>query len=237
MIKLISFDAWNTILRLDMITRAIAEKLSERIGLGRESVLEIMIGVYRELKPRWASGLIEDSMIVEAAQRALAEKLCLTREVVSKAVIGAFRTMDPLELVYHDAWSTLEDLSREFKLAVVSNVFYWPGSLTRSVIEEAGLSRFFKAQLYADELGISKPDRRIFLRLCSMLEVSNEAAAHVGDELIEDIGGAISSGMRAILIKRDAEKPLVIKELGLAIIPRLSDLRHALSELQWRAET
>lgn len=232
MIKLISLDAWNTMLRLDLITRAIAWKIGEQIGLNGELVLKIMISVYRELKPKWISGLIEDSTMVEEAQHALAKKLHLTREVVSNAIMDAFEAVDPLELVYHDVWEALEDLSREFKLAVISNVFYWPGRLTRRIIEGAGLSRLLKAQLYADELGISKPDRRIFLKLCRMLGVSSWEAVHVGDELMEDIGGALSSGMRAILVRRNVENTLVIRELNLAIIPRLSDLRHVLSELQ-----
>jgi putative hydrolase of the HAD superfamily len=236
MIRLISLDAWNTIIRLDLMTRAIAGRLGEQIGMDGESVLGIMIRVYRELKPRWVSGLIGDSVIVDVAQQTLAEKLRIPRDMVSRAVDDAFSSMDPRELIYPDAWSVLEDLSREFKLALISNVFYWSGRLTRKVVEEAGLSRSLEAQLYADEIGIAKPDRRIFMKLCDALRVSSEEAAHVGDELIEDIGGAISSGMKAILIKRDAEKPLIIGELGLAIIPRLLDLRYALMMLQRRAE-
>jgi len=123
MIRLISLDAWNTLLRLDLITRAIAEKLGERIGMDGESMLRVMISVYRGLKPKWASGMISDSVIVDAAQQALAEKLRIPRDVVSRAVEDAFSIMDPCELVYPDAWSTLEDLSREFRLAIVSNVF------------------------------------------------------------------------------------------------------------------
>ncbi len=237
MIRLISLDAWNTMLRLDLITRAIAERLGERIGMDGGSMLRVMISVYRELKPKWASGMISDSVIVDAAQQALAEKLRIPQDVVSRVVEDTFSIMDPCELVYPDAWSTLEDLSREFRLAVISNVFYWPGRLTRKVIEGAGLSRFLEAQLYADEVGIGKPDRRIFMKLCDSMGVSSEEAAHVGDELIEDIGGAISSGMKAILIKRDAGRPMIIMELGLAIIPRLSDLGYALMMLQQRAET
>jgi FMN phosphatase YigB (HAD superfamily) len=141
MIRLISLDAWNTMLRLDLITRAIAGRLGERIGVDEELVLRIMISVYRELKPKWVSGFISDSAIVDVAQQVLSEKLRISRDVVSRAVEDAFKTMDLHELVYPDVWSALEDLSKEFKLAVVSNVFYWPGRLTRMVIESVGLSR------------------------------------------------------------------------------------------------
>lgn len=237
MVKLISFDAWNTILKLDLMTKGIARILGELVGLSGESVLRKMISVYEELKPKWMLGLIDDSMILEEAQRALARRLHVEKSTVSEAIESAFDGADPLELVYHDAWGALEDLSRDFKLAVVSNVFYWPGRSTRTIIERAGLSRFFEVQLYADEVGISKPDRRIFLKLCSMLGVSSGEVAHVGDEIMDDVGGAISSGMKAILIRRSAEKFMVIRELGLAVIPRLTDMRRALSELQGNAET
>ncbi len=237
MIKLISLDAWNTLLRLDRVTKSIASRLGEQVGLDGESVFRIMINVYNDLKPKWASGLIDDSMIVEIAQRALAERLHSSWDFVVKAVVEVFNSIDPCELIYPDTWDVLEDLSREFRLAVVSNVFYWPGGLTRRVIEGAGLSRFLEAQLYADETGIAKPDRRIFMKLCGMLGISSGEAVHVGDELMEDVGGAISSGMKAALIKRDAMKPLIIRELDLAIIPRLSDLRHVLMEFQRYTET
>jgi putative hydrolase of the HAD superfamily len=100
-----------------------------------------------------------------------------------------------------------------------------------------GFHDFLDAQIYADEVGVAKPDRRIFMRLCDALGILSEEAAHVGDELIEDIGGAISSGMKAILIKRGVRRSTIIGELGLAIIPSLSDLRYALTMLQQYAET
>lgn len=52
------------------------------------------------------------------------------------------------------------------------------------------------------EVGIHKPDPRIFLLACDRLGVQPHEAAHVGDHHYADILGATAVGMRAVLIDR-----------------------------------
>jgi len=227
--KLISFDAWNTLLRLDLISKAISERLGERSGLSSETVCKLMIMVYEEVRMEWILREVKDSDLLQVAQSNLAKKLKISLKLVKEAVSESFEALDAEEVLYPEVVEVLKDLSKSFHLAVVSNVLYWPGSLTRGVLERAGVSKLFEAQLYADEVGVSKPDRRIFLMACEACGVKVEDAIHVGDSVLEDVGGALSSGMKAVLIRRDMKDPKLVKEAGLAIIPDLSHLRRIIS--------
>ena len=229
-IKLISFDAWDTLLRLRLISNGIAERVGELSKLSPATVCKRMIEVYEEVKKRWILGEIEDSKLIHEAHRSLAEKLGVPTEIIRRGVFEAFNRLNAEEALYPEVVEVLEDLSRDFQLVVVSNVLFWPGSCTRKIMDRAGISRFFEVQLYADEVGISKPDKRIFVKACEACGVDVGNVVHVGDSVLDDVGGALALGMKAVLIRRDLDEPRVVKEVGLALIPNLSHLRQIISK-------
>jgi putative hydrolase of the HAD superfamily len=71
--------------------------------------------------------------------------------------------------------------------------------------------------------GKTKPHAAIFLRMLELLGVRPEEAAMIGDTLEDDVEGARSVGMRAVLVDRDGRYPEVEE--------RLDDLRGLLSFL------
>ncbi|RLG02949.1 MAG: hypothetical protein DRN54_03710 [Thaumarchaeota archaeon] len=230
-IKLISFDAWDTLLRLRLISNGISERIGELSNLSPAAVYKRMIEVYEEVKDKWVLGKVEDSKLIHEAQGSLAEKLGVPAEIIRRGVFEAFDRLNAEDALYPEVVEVLEDLSRDFQLAVVSNVLFWPGSCTRKILEEAGISRFFKVQLYADEVGVSKPDKRIFVKACELCGVDVRNVVHVGDSILDDVGGALASGMRAVLIRRNLGEPKLVREVGLALIPNLSHLRRVISDL------
>lgn len=230
-IKLISFDAWDTLLRLHLINNSISERIGELSNLSSATVYKRMIEVYEEVRGRWILGKVEDSKLIHEAHSSLAEKLRVPAKVILRGVLEAFDRINGKETLYPEVVEVLEDLSRDFQLAVVSNVLFWPGSCTRKMLDEAGVSKFFEVQLYADEVGVSKPDKRIFVKACEVCGVDVRSAVHVGDSVLDDVGGALASGMKAVLIRRDLEGLKLIGKVGLALIPSLSYLRQIISEL------
>lgn len=230
-IKLISFDAWDTLLKLRLISNGISERIGELSNLSSAIVYKQMIEVYEEVKERWILGELEDSRLIEEAHSSLAEKLKAPIEIIRRGVLEAFDRLNAGEVLYPEVVEVLEDLSRDFKLAVVSNVLFWPGSCTRKTLDRAGISKFFEVQLYADEVGVSKPDKRIFVKACESCGVDVKNAVHVGDSVLDDVGGALALGMKAILVRRNLDEPKLVKEVGLALIPSLSYLRPMISEL------
>ena len=102
--------------------------------------------------------------------------------------------------VFDDVLPALEALKRKgIKLALISN---WDDRL-RPLLRASGLDRHFDVTIISTEVGVHKPDRRIFEAALSQLNVPAGQALHIGDALREDVEGARAAGMRTLLLDRD----------------------------------
>lgn len=93
----------------------------------------------------------------------------------------------------------LEEISRVFPLAVVSDTIISPGRNLRRWLDMHGLLRYFSGFAFSDEVGKSKPDAVIFQSAAAQLGVDLKEMVHIGDREHNDIKGAHASGMKAIL--------------------------------------
>lgn len=101
--------------------------------------------------------------------------------------------------LYIDVQPALHALRRRgLRLAVVSN---WHRGLD-SFCHEMSLSNLLDAVISSSDIGVEKPDSRIFLEAVRRLRVEPDRIAHVGDEPDDDFTGAVAAGLRAILIDR-----------------------------------
>jgi putative hydrolase of the HAD superfamily len=85
------------------------------------------------------------------------------------------------------------------RLALISNSI-WPGDIHRLDLQRYGLLESFDATLFSAETGLWKPDPRVFERALAEVGAAAEQAVFVGDQIVEDIGGAKRAGMQAIQI-------------------------------------
>ncbi len=101
---------------------------------------------------------------------------------------------------FPDAKPCLDRLAAgDFKLGVVTN---GPYDLQCAKIEVSDLRAYFGAVLVSRQVGILKPDPRIFALALGELGVSAQEAVFVGDTPKTDIVGAHAAGMRAIWLNR-----------------------------------
>jgi len=101
--------------------------------------------------------------------------------------------------VYPDVRDTLDALRGQgLKLGVVSN---WDHRLPE-LLESLGLAPLFDALVYSSDVGVEKPDPRIFESALRRLDLPAGAALHVGDGRLEDVEGAQAVGMRALHLTR-----------------------------------
>ena len=108
------------------------------------------------------------------------------------------------------------------RLGVVSNVSLFPHRM-RGDLENLGLAELLDGAVFSSELGVRKPDPRIFVH--ALREVGGEAptAVFVGDRLNDDIVGARAVGMRTILTREfRAEDPGDVRPD--AVVERLADV-------------
>jgi len=93
------------------------------------------------------------------------------------------------------AGDTVARLARRFRLGVVSNGI--PDVQYQKLIT-LGLDRFMQCTVLSEELGIRKPDARIFERALADLQTDAAQSLYVGDSYSRDIVGAKKAGMGAI---------------------------------------
>lgn len=86
---------------------------------------------------------------------------------------------------------------RGVRLGIVSNTGRTPGVVLRRVLERHGLLAYFSAISYSDEVGVRKPDAKIFALTLATLGVTVGEALHVGDNPHDDVLGAKGCGMSA----------------------------------------
>jgi putative hydrolase of the HAD superfamily len=88
--------------------------------------------------------------------------------------------------------------ARGLRLAAVSN---WDSRLL-ALLERLGLAGFFSAVLVSSLERVEKPGPEIFRRAAERLGVAAGRCVHVGDSPLDDVRGAESAGMRAVLVDR-----------------------------------
>jgi putative hydrolase of the HAD superfamily len=88
--------------------------------------------------------------------------------------------------------------ARRLPLAVVSN---WDSRLP-ALLDSLNLHGYFAAVLVSALEGIEKPAPELFARAAERVGVPTAACLHVGDSPLDDVRGAESAGMRAVLVDR-----------------------------------
>jgi HAD superfamily hydrolase (TIGR01549 family) len=110
---------------------------------------------------------------------------------------GAWTHAHHFEL-YDDALPTLDALrARGLKIGLLSN----SARDLDEFVAHHGLT--VDAALTSRSHGKTKPHETIFLRMLELLEVAAEEAVMVGDTIEDDIEGARSVGMHALLVDRE----------------------------------
>ena len=92
---------------------------------------------------------------------------------------------------------TLPALCDRYRLAVVCDTGYSPGTVLRELLDRHCLLEPFAYLYFSNEHGMSKPDVRVFKHTLAQIRVPAGEAAHVGDMQRTDIAGAQAAGMAA----------------------------------------
>ena len=102
--------------------------------------------------------------------------------------------------LFQDVIPCLESLKKEHKLGIISN-----GDLEQQLykLERMGIRDFFDIVVTAGDIGVSKPDPRIFAMACEKGGVSPDQAYYIGDDFTTDIIACQDAGMKGIWINRN----------------------------------
>lgn len=101
------------------------------------------------------------------------------------------------------AKDALKKLSAEYKLAIISDTGFSPGTMLRELMRDNGVGEYFNTYSFSDETGVSKPEPLAFTYALDQLQCLPGDAVHIGDIEFTDVRGAKNIGMKAIRFKGD----------------------------------
>ena len=138
-----------------------------------------------------------------------------------------FEAWDQHTFTDPDAPPLLRDLrQRGLRVGVLSNTM-WPRSAHERVFARDNLLDLIDGAVYSSEIPWTKPHPEAFRAAMAAVGVDDPAACvFVGDRPWDDVHGAKSAGMRAVLL-RNSDVPAFESAVPDAVIGRLSELtRH-----------
>lgn len=103
-----------------------------------------------------------------------------------------------------DSLDVLEKLKVRYQLALISN-FDHPPFIHSSLRQHKLKPYFYPHVIISGEVGIEKPDARIFAFALQSTGLSGSEAIYVGDSPQHDTKGAQNAGMVPVLIQRDPQ--------------------------------
>jgi putative hydrolase of the HAD superfamily len=215
-VRAVLFDAGGTLIHVDgeRICRAAGVDFDaaafrkaegEAVAAVRRLVLERPDSRDAERIPLYMTtlvsglGLSEEAACHEAAARVAAEHG--RANLWSRAADDAAETLSALR-------------ARGYRIAVISNA----DGRVRRLLEVAGLSPYLEFVVDSAEVGLEKPDPRIFHAATDRMGLPPEACAYVGDIYEIDVVGAERAGLAAVLVG-DGPAPE-----GVRRVSRLSEL-------------
>ena len=205
-IKAITFDFWATLYKsktVDYAQRLLELKEEIEQGSGTAYELEQVKAAVRAARDTWRQTWLEEhrtlgadewlDVLLQALGTALgpADVLKIQRRL-ENSVLYDRPTLVP------EARGALTELSRRYRLAIISDTGLTPGRVLRQLLAEDEIISYFNQLTFSDEVGHSKPHPDAFLTTLRALGVTPAEAVHVGDLLRTDVAGAQGVGMRAV---------------------------------------
>ena len=235
MIKAVSFDFYNTLVRfwppLEEIQQAACRELGltvneEAITRGY-AVADVFFNRENEDRPLSLRSDEErldffgryEQLILETAGILVSMDLA---QRVWKMAIAVPKDFIP----FNDTLPALEQLREAgYKLGVITNLRRDLDQLCQQI----GLSPYLDFTMSSEEAGTEKPHPPIFLAALKRAGAAPEEAVHVGDQVRSDVMGAKGVGMRAVLIDRGGFGPDSVDCPKIASLSELSQLLQGLS--------
>jgi putative hydrolase of the HAD superfamily len=157
----------------------------------------------------------------------------LSDNQVERFVDAEHETWRPGHALLAGAHALLDALrGRGLRTGIVANAWPEPGRVLRRDLEAFGVAGRVDVAVFSTDVGVRKPDPRIFEAALDALGVDAIDAVFVGDRLVDDVQGAAELGMATVqaLWFRADDTPAAVEPDFLAFTPM--DVLNAVRRLQ-----
>lgn len=202
-IAAVTFDCWGTLIQDHNLEKAMAvrtQALVDLTGIDHDAARELFDLAWREHHTSWVGGVQYGAEGIAAyACAALGIRDDLVRERLTEAFEEAGRhgTLEALDGA-PDTLRTLREAG--IRTALVCDTGLTPGRVVRDFLDELGLLANLEFCAFSNEVGVPKPDPRIFQAALEAIGSTPDEAVHVGDLLRTDIEGGRALGMKTVRI-------------------------------------
>lgn len=197
-IKVILFDLWGT---LAHVTKGeISLKIKNQLGFNRSLIHAVDDEIIRRSK----ISLEELKIILKST------KIRLTGYEIKK-LYDILTDVSGQEYEPYPDTKIIPLLKEKYRLGIVSNII--PPSAKRIKRKLSPFLKNFNHLIFSCDLGIAKPDKKIYIFAYQKFNVKPNEVLMVGNSFKDDILPAKKLGMQAVLLTRNGEKKEEIKSL------------------------
>lgn len=205
-IRAVTFDFWSTLVvevpgtweRRRLAQLAVFEAAGR--GVSAEQLEVASLALRERFDQRWRANEV---VTPDVGASELLELLELEPdEALGAELTAAYRAgSDPAGVMtapgVGEALAALRE--RDVVIGIICDAGFTPGETLRTYLAHHGLLPHFSHWSFSDEVGVFKPDARIFAHAAAGLGVDDPAAlAHVGDLRRTDVAGARAQGWRSV---------------------------------------
>ena len=102
----------------------------------------------------------------------------------------------------------LKYLSKKYKLHIITNGFH---EVQHIKLQHAGLTSYFNEIITSEQMGVKKPNPKIFNYALQKANTSAEESIMIGDDLEVDVLGAEKVGIQGVFFNPKIQSALFIK--------------------------
>lgn len=168
-------------------------KLEEESGYSFQTFLNTYYGVNDKMWELYRNGKItRDELRYRRFRDTFATFNYVNDEVITRFESDYMSICPTKPNLMVGALDLLETVQQHYQLHIITNGF----NNTQAVkLKSSGLDVYFKEVLTSDEVGVSKPDARIFIEALKRAGATRKNALMIGDNLLADVLGAKNCGI------------------------------------------
>ncbi|MBR9707401.1 MAG: HAD family hydrolase, partial [Candidatus Diapherotrites archaeon] len=212
--KVVFFDLWWTIVhykRGSLVIKKIINYVSSRDKKLGKALEE--------------HTMTRDDIRLEDRFSDFASEYGVKHKAANKILVKLWNRMQKKAVPYKDTVLTLQALKEDgLKIALITNSIE-----VRDMLKRMKLIKYFDEILISSEVGLIKPDPKIYELAMKRLNVKPSECIMIGDDINRDIVPSRKLGLTSILIHRSPRKKRF--EEPHYVIKRLSDLPHLIDEI------
>lgn len=226
-IRTIFVDLDDTIWDFTANSKVALKAVYERYQLDNQCSYDVFIKEYllinEQLWSLYHHGKIEKDFLKRERFRASFDRCGIICEYPERFDYDYLETIVTLKKIVAGAPKLLQHLKKRGSVNVLSNGF---ANLQFRKLQSAGLDRYIDLMVLSDDIGVTKPDKRLFDYALEKAKANAETTLMIGDNYDADILGAYNAGWKTIFFNRRGESiennvaDLVVQSLE-EIIPYL----------------